>query len=127
MMCHSAQIRAEDALAPRGVPEPHRADNGVLFRTQARDLPHYGIPVPFDPIHDLAQTRFILRAPARAALVGIPRLSQVVKADVDRDDFSPTQRLRNSGSFRSEWSSWVLVWPLSPRLMTLRRAPVSLC
>src|SRR5215207_5172276 len=44
--CYSAQIRSVDPLGVRGVPEPHRAHDGVLRGTQARDLPDYGIPVP---------------------------------------------------------------------------------
>jgi hypothetical protein len=76
--CHSLHIRCEDPLGPRGVPKPHRADDGVLCGTQARDLVDYGIPVPFDPNYDLAQTRLVLRPPADAALVEAPRLPQVV-------------------------------------------------
>src|SRR5215217_1739002 len=91
--CYSALIRPKDPLGPRGVPKPHRADDGVLCGTQARDLVDSGIPVPFDRIYDLAQTRLVPRAPAGAALVGAPSLPQVVEADVERDDFSPTQRL----------------------------------
>ena len=91
--CYSALIRSKDLLGLRGVPKPYRANDGVLCGTQARDLVDYGIPVPADPIYDLAQTRLVFRAPAGAALVGAPRLPQVVEADVERDDFSPTQRL----------------------------------
>src|SRR5215211_3520879 len=87
---YSVQIRSEDPLGVRGVPEPHRADDGVLCGTQARDLLDYGIPAPFDSIHDLAQTRLVLPPPTRAALVGALRLPQVVEADVERDYFSPS-------------------------------------
>src|SRR5919112_6382151 len=91
--CYSVQVRSEDPLGVRGVSESHRANDGVLCGTQARDLVDYGIPVPADPIYDIAQTRLVFRAPAGAALVGAPRLPQVVEADVERDDFSLTQRL----------------------------------
>lgn len=80
-------------LGPRDVTKPHGPDEYVLCGTQARDLVDYGIPVPFDPIHDLAQARLVVRATAGPPLVGAPRLPQVVEADVDRDDFSPIERL----------------------------------
>src|SRR5215210_1963711 len=88
--CYSVQVRSENPLSVRGIPEPHRADDGVLCGTQARDLVDYGIPVPVDTVHDLGQTRLVLRPPARAALVGALRLPQVVEADVESDDFSPS-------------------------------------
>jgi hypothetical protein len=119
---YSVQIRSEYPLGPRDVTKPHGPDDGVLCGTQTRDLVDYGIPVPFDPIHDLAQARLVVRATAGSALVDAPRLTQVVEADVDRDDFTPSSAFRIFGSLRIEWSSWVLVWPLSPRLITLRRA-----